>query len=63
MAATYTTNYNLEKPDVNDYYDIDVFNDNADKIDAALKENADDLAALGLSVVSGKLCITYNNGP
>ena len=32
-----TTNYNLEKPGENDFYDINVFNRNCDKIDAALK--------------------------
>lgn len=36
--ATKTTNYGLNKPDMNDFYDIGVFNDNADIIDAALKD-------------------------
>jgi len=34
--ATNTTNYNLTKPEPNDYYDIDVTNSNLDIIDAAL---------------------------
>ena len=34
--ATYTENYNLEKPAQSDLYNIDVFNENADKIDEAL---------------------------
>ena len=34
--ATYTDNYNLEKPAQSDLYNIDVFNENADKIDEAL---------------------------
>lgn len=42
--ATNTPNYNLIKPDPSDYYDIAIFNDNADKIDTALanKRNNDD---------------------
>lgn len=33
-----TTNYNLNKPDQSEYYDIQVQNDNMDLIDAALKD-------------------------
>lgn len=36
--ATNTENYNLVKPDENDYYDIGIQNDNMDKIDAELKK-------------------------
>ena len=36
--ATYTGNYNLEKPDYNDNADIGVINSNMDKIDAKMKE-------------------------
>lgn len=43
--AEFTGNYNLEKPAQTDYYDVDVFNSNADKIDAAMKANADAAAA------------------
>lgn len=43
--ATFTENYNLEKPSQTDYYDVDVFNANANKIDAAMKANADAAAA------------------
>lgn len=39
--ATYTENYNLEKPAQTDIYNIDVFNANADKVDAALAEKAE----------------------
>lgn len=39
--STETKNYNLVKPDVADLVDIEVLNQNFDKIDAALKENAD----------------------
>lgn len=31
-----TTHYNLNKPEINDYYDVDNFNDNADIIDTNL---------------------------
>ena len=35
-----TTNYGLNKPEASDFYNVNDFNENADKIDAALKENA-----------------------
>ncbi len=35
-TKTYTTNYNLVKPGQDDFYNVDDFNDNADKMDAAL---------------------------
>ena len=38
--ATYTDNYNLEKPAQSDLYNIDVFNENADKVDDALGSKA-----------------------
>lgn len=34
---THTTNYNLKKPDLDDFYNVGDFNDNADIIDNALK--------------------------
>ena len=40
MAAE-TTNYGLTKPAANESYDITVFNQNADRIDAALKDLED----------------------
>lgn len=43
--ATYTANYNLEKPDQSEYYDVDVFNGNADVIDSALKGLREDVDA------------------
>lgn len=44
MATTYTTNYHLGKQeDHADKFDMSVITDNADKIDTALKENADAL--------------------
>lgn len=39
--AQYTENYNLEKPEANENYDIEVFNGNADIIDSALASKAD----------------------
>lgn len=39
--ANYTTNYNLEKPLQDDFYDVEISNANMDKIDTALKNNAD----------------------
>ena len=39
--ATYTDNYNLKKPAPEDFVDIADLNENADKIDAALKDKAD----------------------
>ena len=36
--TTYTENYNLEMPDQNDFYNIDVQNQNMQKIDTALAE-------------------------
>ena len=38
--ATQTTNYGLIKPDYSDPVDVDVLNDNADLIDAALTDKA-----------------------
>lgn len=43
--ATYTTNYNLEKPALSELYDIGVQNNNMDAIDAQMKQNADDISA------------------
>ena len=46
---TTTTNYNLKKPEYSDYADIEVLNENCDKIDAALAEHdltAEAIAAL-----------------
>ena len=45
--ATETTNYNLKKPAQTDPYNVDDFNDNMDKIDAALKANAAGTANAG----------------
>lgn len=39
--ATQTTNYKLTKPTQNEYYNVQVFNDNADKIDTILNNKAE----------------------
>ncbi|WP_312340275.1 pyocin knob domain-containing protein [Anaerospora hongkongensis] len=39
-TKTYTSNYNLEKPGQDDFYDVAIFNANADKIDTELKAAA-----------------------
>lgn len=39
--ATETTNYKLIKPDEGEFYDIQVFNQNADKIDKTIKDMED----------------------
>lgn len=44
--ATYTTNYNLEKPALSELYGIGVQNNNMDAIDTQMKQNADDIATL-----------------
>lgn len=57
--ATYTTNLNLVKPDVDDSYDITLSNDNMDKVDKAVGdlktaiENID-LADTNISITDGK---------
>ena len=44
--ATKTTNYELEKPDGTDFYDVDVQNSNMDIIDKQMKANADAIRQL-----------------
>ena len=39
--ATYTANYDLIKPDSEDYYNIEDFNQNADILDEELKKRED----------------------
>ena len=47
--ATYTPNYNLKKPDEQDFYDVKDFNDNADIIDEALESKVEKEEGKGLS--------------
>lgn len=55
--STLTKNYGLEKPAQTDFYDVDVFNRNADIIDEALKGNG-----VELSVTDGILNATHESG-
>lgn len=52
--ATTTTNYGLAKPEGDDFYDVGVFNDNADKIDEQLKKNADAIENKKVDVATTK---------
>jgi hypothetical protein len=36
MMSSYTPNHDLKKPDQDEFYNVDDFNENADKIDAAI---------------------------
>lgn len=51
--ANETVNYKLKKPDADDFYDIEVFNENADIVDRELKKSREvkliTLAAAGWS--------------
>lgn len=57
--STMTTNYGLEKPDTKEFYDVDVFNKNADIVDEELKKSAKG-EGLEFSVVDGILNVTYD---
>ena len=48
--ATFTTNYNLKKPDGDDFYNILDFNGNADIIDENLKSVSDSVSSQGASL-------------
>lgn len=54
--TTYTNHYNLEKPAQTDVYNVDVFNANADKVDAALygKSDNSNIATVESSNVASK---------
>lgn len=57
--STLTENYGLIKPSQKEFYNVNVFNENADKIDKELKTAAKG-EGLVFSVVNGILCVTYN---
>lgn len=61
--ATYTTNYNLKKPEGTDFYNIADFNGNADILDAALKTVADNAAftALTKTLTAGSTSVTFTD--
>lgn len=41
--STHTPNFNLEKPDVDEFYDVGVLNANMDKIDLNIKDVSDEI--------------------
>jgi hypothetical protein len=47
--ATFTDNYNLKKPNQDEYYNVDDFNGNADILDGALYGKVDKVNGMGLS--------------
>jgi len=50
--ADKTTNYNLIKPTPDEFYDIEIFNENADIIDEKLKEIEDEIENIDAPVTS-----------
>lgn len=50
--ANFTANYNLTKPLQTEYYDVDVFNENADIVDSEIKSLNDSVTDLN-SLISG----------
>ena len=48
----YTTNYNLIKQDESEFYDVDILNDNFDKIDTALGGKTSKSTVLNLTLGS-----------
>ena len=59
--AEYTTNYNLIKPAQTDFFNVDDLNENADKIDAALKTNADGISAANTAIGINAAAIAENS--
>lgn len=59
--ATTTTNYGLTKPDSSDFYDVSVFNDNADILDTQLKDTAD-TAAAAAAALEGRFPVSVADG-
>ena len=59
-----TLNYNLNKPEADDFYDIDIFNQNTDKIDIELKKLLDKIVPAKQNVIciteSGKITLPQN---
>lgn len=47
--ASYTTNYNLKKPEGTDFINVQDLNENADKIDAGIKA----AASSGMAKITG----------
>ena len=59
--STLTKNYGLEKPDQIDFYNVDVFNANADTIDEELSKSVKG-EGLEFSVVDSTLNVTHESG-
>ena len=59
----YTTNLNLKKPDVNEYYNIEQENENKDLIDSAIGELNKNLKTENITIypASDKIIINRNN--
>lgn len=55
VRATTTTNFELEKPLINENYDISVHNRNMDKIDRGMKEFANRLDEFDVNVNGQRL--------
>lgn len=56
-----TTNYGLEKPEQDDYYDVDVFNGNADIVDEELAKEASD-TQFGRTKLTNSSAVTNSDG-
>lgn len=52
--STFTENYDLIKPDNEDYYDIQDFNENMDAIDAQLAQAEQKVAAIQASIATAE---------
>ena len=52
--STYTENYDFIKPDNEDYYDIQDFNENMDAIDAQLAQAEQKVAAIQASIATAE---------
>lgn len=60
---TYTTNYNLKKPEATDPVNVDDLNDNADTIDTALAAKQDTLTAgTGIDITGNVISATGGGG-
>ena len=56
-----TTHYGLEKPDLDEEYDVDVFNDNADIVDEELAKEASD-TQFGRTKLTNSSAVTNSDG-
>lgn len=60
--AVLTNNYKLTKPVKNEYYNIDIFNANMDKIDKALNTNAVSIDNLPIKKMTTKISVDISVG-